>query len=286
MKKFLKVCLAIFIASLLCELLGELSAYAQVKLAPLPLLTRCAQRASDAAANQAAQPLIAKLRDKDAAVRAQAAEQLGKGCYQAAANPLVAALQDTAPPVRAAAITALGQLADRDTVEDLRMMTGDADTNVRLALIQALATFTSFSARNAVLNNIANPSDFEVVDETDARVRCVAILTLNDLSNVEYSRKGIYFVYGFLQSRHAVVRQVAEQTMLALKATRNAPTELIATLKTHNNPELRRWAAVWLGKLGIEIGREALTNAAINDANPTVKDAAGKALAQLKAPAK
>ena len=281
MKKLLKACLAILVASLFCGL----NAYAQVKLAPLPLLTPCAQRASDAAADQAAQPFIAKLKDKDAALRVQAAAHLSKGCYQAAANPLVAALQDTAPQVRAAAVTALGQLGDRDTVEDLRMMTGDADTNVRLALIQALATFTSFSARNAVLNNIANPSDVEVVDETDARVRCVAILTLNDVSNVEYSRKGIYFVYGFLQSRHAAVRQVAEQTMLALKDTRNAPTELVAMLKTHNNPELRRWAAVWLGKLAIEPGRDALTTAAATDANPAVKDAATKALAQLKAPA-
>jgi HEAT repeat protein len=279
MKKFLNI-------KLLGVLFCVLPAYAQVKLAPLPLLTPCAQRASDAIADQAAQPFIAKLKDKDIALRVQAAEHLGKSCYQAAANPLVAALQDTAPQVRAAAITALGKLADRDTVEDLRMMTGDADTNVRLALIQALATFTSFSARNAVLNNIANPSDFEVVDENDARVRCVAILTLNDVSNVEYSRKGIYFVYGFLKSRHAAVREVAEQTMLALKDTRNAPTELIATLKTHNSPELRRWAAVWLGKLGIELGREALTNAATGDASPAVKDAAGKALAQFKAPAK
>ncbi len=262
------------------------NAYAQVKLAPLPLLTPCAQRASNAAAEQAAQSFIAKLRHKDATVRVQAIEHLSKGCYQAAVNPLVAALQDTAPPVRAAAITALGKLADRDTVEDLRMMTGDTDTNVRLALIQALLTFTSFPARNAVLNNIANPSDFEVVEETDARVRCVAILTLNDLSNAEHSRKAIYFVYGFLKSRHDAVRQVAEQTMLALKDTRNAPIELIVMLKTHSNPELRRWAAVWLGNLGIEQGRDALSTAAVLDANPAVKAAATKALAQLKAPAK
>ena len=281
MKKWLKI-------NLVCTLiwLCGLPAYAQVKLAPLPLLTPCAQRASDAAAEQAAQPFIAKLRDKEATVRVQAIEHLSKGCYQAAANPLVAALQDTAPTVRAAAITALGKLAARDTVEDLRMMTGDADTSVRLALIQALSTFTSFPARNAVLNNIANPSDLEVSDETDVRVRCVAILTLNEMSNVEHSRKAIYFVYGFLKSRHAVVRQVAEQTMLALKDTRNAPIELITILKTHNNPELRRWAAVWLGNLGIELGRDALTAAAALDANPAVKDAATKALAQLKAPVK
>ncbi len=280
MKKFLKACLAILIGGLCCEL----NAAAQVKLAPLPLLTPCPQRASDVASEQAAQPFIAKLKDKDAAVRAKAAQELGKSCYQAAALPLVAALQDIEPTVRAAAVIGLGQLGDRETIEDLRMITGDADTKVRLALIQTLSTFTTFLARNAVLNHIANPSDFEVKDETDARVRCVAVLTLNELPNVEYSRKGIYFVYGFLKSPHAVVRQVGEQTMLALKDTRNALRELIDTLKTHNNPELRRWAAVWLGKFGIEDGRDALTAAAANDASPAVKDAAAKALTQFKAP--
>ena len=262
------------------------NASAQIKLEPLPLLNQCASLSAGATAAKALQPALAALQTKgqakETALRVKAAQDLGKSCHQQAAAPLVAALQDAEPSLRVAAVRALGQLGDKETIHDLRMIMDDSDWRVRLALVQALASFKTFSARNSVLNGIANPNDAEIGDADDLRVRCVAILTLNQLNDTSYSLKAVFFVRGFLLNPQAHVREIAEQTMFALKETANAPIELTAILKSHNNAELRRWAAVWLGKLRIERGRDVLTEAAANDASLAVKQAAAEALALLK----
>ncbi|NOT63215.1 MAG: HEAT repeat domain-containing protein [Acidobacteria bacterium] len=279
---------AVFTKIFCCLMWLGLEAHAQspIKLAPLPLLEPCEQLNSGEASEQAVKPLLEKLRDKDAAVRAKAAEQLANGCHKAAVEPLMAVLRDEAPPVRVAAIKSLGQLSDRETLSDLSITVMDEDLGVKLALIQALCSFRSSVARNTVLNSIANPGGVEIKEETDARIRGVAILTLNELADVTHSHKAIFFAVSFTQSRHAAIRKVGEETMLALRDTRNAGTELIATLKSNKNPDMRRQAAYWLGKLAIERARDALNTAATLDANAAVKQAATTALSQLNAPSK
>ena len=153
---------------------------------------------------------------------------------------------------------------------------------VVLALIPALASFKVFNARNAVLNGIFNPGGADISDETDMRVRCVAALTLNELTDVTYSRKAVQMMKQLLNSNHLNIRALAEQTMYALKDTRNGPNELIGILRQQNVPDMRRWACEWLGNLGVERARPVLEEAAANDSNAAVKHAAAEALAKLK----
>jgi HEAT repeat protein len=151
-------------------------------------------------------------------------------------------------------------------------------------MISAFASFNTFLARNAVVNHIANPSGADITDETDMRVRCAAILTACQLKDVSHSRKSILFLYGFLQSKHENIRKLAEQTLMELKSTRNGAREMAAILKQSNDPSLRRWAATWIGKIGLEDARDALQQAATNDADSSVRQLATESLKQLPVP--
>lgn len=249
---------------------------------PQPIYDQCAALTTGTAADDEVARAVHALKEKDAKARLQAAEKLGQSCDKRAVEPLIDLLKDSDPLTRAAAIEALGKLGDKGSVTPLIELIYDQDWRVRLALVSALASFKTFEARNTVVNGIANPSDKDIQDVDDMRVRCAAILTANQLKDVSHSRKSILFLYNFLNSSHAPIRQLAEQTMYALKQTRNGPTELIAIFKQNQNPELRRWSALWIGKLGIENGREVLQEAAANDRDPSVKQAANEALAMLK----
>jgi HEAT repeat protein len=245
-----------------------------------PIHQQCSSLAAGAAADPAAK-LIASLKNNDANVRAQSARALGTACDARAVDPLIDLLKDAEPAVRAAAVEALGRLGSPEASEDLINAIQDPDWRVRLALVSALASYKTFRARNMVLNGIANPSGADIADPDDMRVRAAAILTCNQLADTNYSKKGVLFLYHFLQSPHEPIRQIARQTMAELKTTRNGPTEIIAILKQSNDPTLRRWAAEWIGKLALEQGRTALEEAAAGDADAVVKRLAAESLAAL-----
>src|SRR5262249_9408657 len=155
---------------------------------------------------------------------------------------------------------------------------GGSDWRVRMALVSAFASFKNFLARNAVVNHIANPSGADITDDSDMRVRCVAILTACPFSDVSPSRKSILFLYDFLKSKHENIRKPAEQKLYELKNTRNGATEMGAILKQSNNPVLRRWAATWIGKISLEGARDALQDAAANDSDASVRQLAAESL--------
>lgn len=225
---------------------------------------------------------LISLKDKDPSVRTQAALRLGKSCDSRAAEALLTSLRDEEPTVRAAAVEGVGRLGPMDSAEELIELIEDKDWRVRMALISALASFKSFRARNMVLNGIANPSGREITDVDDMRVRCSAILTCNDMHDVSYSRKAIMFLYSLLQSKSEPIRKLAEQTMYDLKNTRNAPSEFVGILQQSHTPIIRRWAAKWIGEIGLEYGRPALEQAAAQDADPEVQKIATAALLALK----
>jgi len=240
------------------------------------------QCASLAASGDAAKA-IAALKEKGLSARAQAAAQLGKSCDAGAVEPLLDLLRDEDPMARAAAVEALGRLGANDSLGPLlEMAVNEKDWRVRLAMISSLASFKSVRARGALLNAIANPGGEDISDINDMYVRCSAILTINQFRDVSFSRKAILFLHGFLNSQHSTTRQIAEQTLYELKNTRNAAAEFHALLKNNNNPEQRRWAAEWMGKVGFENAGAVLTEAAANDPDPKVKQAASAALAALK----
>ncbi|MDX2033373.1 MAG: HEAT repeat domain-containing protein [Blastocatellia bacterium] len=247
-----------------------------------PIYEPCASLKAGTSAEDAVAKGIASLKEKDAKTRAQAAQGLAASCDDRAVDPLIDALKDPDAMVRAAAAESLGRLGRPDSAEDLINLMQDPDWRVRMALISPLASFKTFRPRNMVLNGIANPSGADIADPDDMRVRCAAILTCAQMRDVSYSRKAILFLYQFLKSRHESTRRLAEETMFELKNTRNGPSEFAAILKLSNDPELRRWAAEWIGKIGIDYARPALEEAAANDADPTVKQTAARALQAMK----
>jgi len=252
-----------------------------------PVYDQCASlsNASGAASsvNDDVAKAVAALKGKDLKTREQAAALLGKSCDARAVEPLQNLLKDEDPMARIAAVEALGRLGADSSVEALTEMTfNEKDWRVRMAMIGSMLSFKSANARAGVLNGIANPLGEDISDINDLYVRCSAILSCNQLKAVTYSRKAILFLRFFLTSNYPTTRQMAEQTLHELKNTRNAAAEFRAMLKNDLNPEMRRWAAEWMGKIGFDNVGEVLADAAANDPEPKVKQAAATALAALK----
>lgn len=276
----------IFLACLLASAwLNEACATAQTApIKPLPIYEQCpslATGAGGAASDDAVAQAIAALKSQDAKARASAAQQLGKACDSRAVEPLIDALNDKDTDARIAVIEALGRLGDANSVQPMIEIVGSADWRARMALVSAFASFKTFLGRNAIVNHIANPSGADITDENDMRVRCAAILTACQLTDVTYSRKSILFLYGFLQSSHSNIRKLAEATLMELKNTRNGGSEMASILKQSNDPTLRRWAAEWIGKIGLEGARDALQQAATSDPDASVRQLAAESLKQL-----
>jgi HEAT repeat protein len=90
---------------------------------------------------ETAEPLIEKLRDRDAVVRRQAARQLGAAKLKEGVHELVQVLaDDPSAPVRRAAAEALGRIGDPAAVGPLeRALRAERDDGVRAAVGAALA---------------------------------------------------------------------------------------------------------------------------------------------------
>ncbi|HKX29681.1 MAG TPA: HEAT repeat domain-containing protein [Blastocatellia bacterium] len=282
MKLRIRLRLGLAAGLLACGVLGPAGAGAQtVPMEPPPLYQQCPALTTDGAIPEQVEHAIASLKESNSQTRAESALKLGDACDKRAVEPLAELLRDPERPVRLAAIEALGKLGDPDSVPRLNEIIDDEDWQIRLALVRSLASFKTFRPRNLVVNGIANPNNLDPSDVNDVRVRCIAILTANQLTDVQHSRKSILFLHRFLGSRYESTRRLAEQAMFALKQTRNGSTELIAILKLSNHSDLRSWSAIWIGKLGIENGRETLNEVAAHDPNPKVKEAAAEALKAL-----
>jgi len=267
---------------LVCALFGASQAQPPASpVKPQPFYEQCPALTAGQATDDAVTRAIASLKGKDAKLRTLAAQQLSQSCDRRAVDPLIELLQDEDPLIRIAAVEALGKLGDPAAVSFLTDLISDNDWRVRMALISTMASFKIFRARNVVLNGIANSNNNEITDENDMRVRGAAILTVNQLKDVQYSRKAILFLHLFLESKRENVRRIAEQTMYELKNTHNGPTEMYAILKQHYYFEIRRWMAYWIGKLNLKNAREVLQDAAANDSDQRVRQAASEALKQL-----
>lgn len=273
--------------SFLCLLVlaGLSAAGAKAQSAPiksLPIYEQCPELKTGAPGDAVAKAITA-LKSQDAKTRAQASQQLAQACDSRAADPLIDLLKDPDISVRLSAVEALGKLGDPTSVQLMIDAVGEQNSQVRMAMISAFASFKTFLARNAVVNAIANPSGADISDESDMRVRCAAILTACQLKDVQHSRKSILFLHDFLQSKHEIIRKLAEQTMFELKNTRNATSEMAGILSQSKAPYLRQWAALWIGKIGLEGARSALEEAAATDSDPAVKQQAAESLKQLHA---
>ncbi len=108
-------------------------------------------------ARSAVGPLAARLKDAAPAVRAAAAEALGKiGPLNDVAPTLRAALDDPAPEVRKAAVAALGALNDREAIPALLKAADTDDTRYEATL--ALAAMPDTLAMQAYLRGLVDKS--------------------------------------------------------------------------------------------------------------------------------
>ena len=245
----------------------------------LPLFVQCGKMVSDPTKTSAA---MAAIKAGDRTKRVEAITSLGRSCEREASALIIPLLRDDDPTVKIAAIEALAQLGDRNSIEPLIEAITDKDWRVRAALGRALCSFQIYQSNNAALNALANPGGAEVKDEGDLRARCLAILSINQLHDVRFSRKAVGFVFTFLNYQDPKLHAIAEETMAELKNTRNGYHELTGILKQSNFPDFRRKAVFWLGKYQIEEAREFLTEIAASDRDPVVQKMAAEALSGIK----
>lgn len=222
---------------------------------------------------------LAALGGKDAAAWIAAAKKLGESCEKRAVKPLIGLLGEADAEVRAAAVEALGKLGDRSSLEPLLEMTNDADWRVRLALARALCAFQQPRASYAALNFILGRKEPE--DANSMRVCAAAAIGIHQLRDVGYSRKALLILLNYADSKVPEVKQIALETVYALKDTRNGPHEFVGILKQSNNPFQRRKAAYWIGELRVEFGRSALMDVAEKDPDAEVRKIAAAALVKL-----
>lgn len=282
MRKLRSLANGLFVATALlaASAVGAAGAEEQAgRIVARPLFEQCAELGSFEERTRGPR---AALKGADPAAKAGALSALGRSCDSQAAGLVIPFLRDPDAGVRIAAIEALGALGDRTAIEPLIEAIPDTDWRVRASLGRALCSFQVYQSNNATLNQLANPGGTEVTDEGDMRARCLAVLAINQLHDVRFSRKAIGFVLTFLNYKAENLRAIAEQTMAELKNTRNGYRELIGILKLVNYPDFRRKAAFWLGSYRIPETRDFLAELAASDRDEVVRRLAAEALSAMK----
>ena len=210
-----------------------------------------------------------------------------RACQPASVARLLVPLEDEDPQVRLAAIEALGQIQQPEAIEPLVDRIGrETDWQVRTALAWSLASFQTHLSSSAVLNLIANPGSQPIRGgETELRTRCSAVLAINQLRDVRYSRKAVVFLFAFLGLPDPQMVKVAEQALYLLRETRNGYHEMVGIIRKPGFPEQRSSAAVWLGRWRAASARPVLLEVAAKETHPRVLQAVKEALAVLDSPA-
>ncbi|HZS06823.1 MAG TPA: HEAT repeat domain-containing protein [Blastocatellia bacterium] len=263
------------LCALMCLLSFGLAANAQ------ELYTQCEALKAEGEPAAGVKKDLEALKDKDAKAREQAARSLATSCDKRATGPLVSRLGDPDPRVRAAAVEALGRLGDREAIDPMiEAFIKEEDWAVKYAYAPALASFQIHRASYVVLNGIAGTME-KIRTEQEMRARCYAVLIVDQLRDVNFSRKGVSYLFGYLDYEDPALRKIAEQTMVALKDTRNGKHELTGILKQSHLPDHQIKAATWIGRLGIEDARPLLEEMAARDLDPRVQKAIREALAAL-----
>lgn len=279
MKRNSLLTLLALLALSLCVFAQEKTAAEQYAIKAKPLIQQCEELKDGEDATVA--KVTQDLKTAEAAGKIQLAEALGKSCHKKSADPLQRLLQDKDPLVRVAAVEALAQLGDEAAIDPLVELVKDPDWRVRFAVGPALCAFQKQTPSYAALNYLGVTGSTFPLNEEDARARCNAFLALEQMHNVSFSRKPLFYLFSLQDQQDEKVRQVARETLLAFKDTRNGTRELIALLKQTINPSQRRNCAYWLGQHKAEIGRHILTEVAANDADETVRKTAAESLKLL-----
>lgn len=246
-------------------------------------------------ARRPADPARLALRDEAPDRRIAAIASLVGLCQRAGLEAVAGALTDPDAAVRRAAVEALGKMRELRAIRPsptdeepadpllaaLLRLVRDPDWRVRAELARTLASFQVYQASNTVLNHMANPAGQRILDEQDLRVRCQAILMINQLRDVRFSRKSIGFLSLFIDYPEPHLRAIAAETVAELEKTRNGYHELVGIARKPGAPQLRIRAIEWLGGWKRAEIRPWLEELAATEANLRVREAAARTLRDL-----
>jgi len=206
--------------------------------------------------------LLDSLREADPALRAGAAEALGRARVARAAPRLVALLGDADPGVRAAAAGALEALGPRAAEHLLPLLRGGAAE----ARTQAAG----------ILARLPDPETVEalvrLLGDADESVRGQAQAILTAMGG-----PALAFVAPYLQDREYAVRRAVAGVLGRIGDAR-AVRPLLAA---HADPTLRSWALQAL----VELGAVGAVADALHDPEAAVRLAAAETLGEMRSPA-
>lgn len=192
------------------------------------------------------QALLGRFQDWDAGVRASAATAVGQleATLEAVGSPLLNLLSDREAPVRASAALALGQVShgSKSTLNPLLSLLGDRDVQVRASAVTALGRLGD--ASDAVLHPILS-----LLQDGEAQVRASAAEAVGWLGNG--SQLLMEILLSVIQDRDPQVRASAVTALGCLGNTSQLVLQILLNLLGEDESfEVRSRAALALVKLG------------------------------------
>ena len=227
---------------------------------------------------------LSALKDKNADVRKDAAEALGKIGDARAEEALMAALRDINADVCKSAAEALEQIG-KPVVEPLIEVLKDKDANVRKSAAEALGQFGGAQAVEPLI---------AVLGDKEHKVRKSAAWALGQIGDkravdqlivaLKVSKDYIFEAHitreYYLTSLDHDVSKVAAESLGKIRNER-AVEALRAVLKQKKDKKVREAAAEALGQIGGEWAVDVLISTALKDKDADVRKSAAKALRQI-----
>lgn len=180
--------------------------------------------------------LARQIGDKDARVRARAAEALGRSGDKNAAAPLAKALKDENALVRGEAAHALGRIKDPAARATLIEALKSEDKNIRWGAIDAISEAREIKAVDLLIG---------LLSHEDRNTRSKAVTALG---NIKDKRAVPPLIKTLRGDKDAFVRQGAIEALLVIGDRRAVPA--LQEAKKDNDATVRVWAGKALEKLG------------------------------------
>jgi HEAT repeat protein len=204
--------------------------------------------------------LIAACRDRDAQIRLLALRSVGRRGGKKSVSALIAALNDKSTPVRLLAVEQLERLGNPAAIPHLLKLVDDPVSEVTDAVVKALLKFETLPALEAVLTSAT-------VYANDAERKLVKLSTVDSLRPI--------ILHGSTEAKREALR--------SLQRFGSAATGVITLSLKDGNPEIRKLAALVLGKTGDANSLVELL-LLVNDTVIEVREAVAEAFGQLKFP--
>jgi HEAT repeat protein len=265
------------------------------------------QTTSQAAAPQAADPLLDMLKSPNADARAKAARQLGKGGDRSVVPALSSALTDPSVKVRREVVVALATLGTPDALDALVSASKDPDPDIRVTAIDGLAGhytgrtpatgFVGFMKRSySRAKSHFEPDDVRIDPgvSVDPKVVSALVAAMNDSRSIQPAREaakalGVLLARSALpdliKAAHSNDEDLAREALNSLAKIRDTSAgPQLTDLLDSSNQDVRRDAAVTIGLLRTKAAVPRLQSMYQGSAKKD-KEAALEALADIGDPA-